>query len=76
MDLVTTIISAIQLAVAAAPEIANLYAKAKDFVTALFEAAVISKADQDAMHNHIDALQAAALAGTVPPAWSVEPDPS
>jgi len=76
MDVVSSIMSAIQLVVAAAPKVEALYLKAKDFITAMFKAKIITVEQQDAMKAHVDALQAAALAGTPPPAWTVEQDPN
>lgn len=75
MDVVTSIISAIQLAIAAAPKAIKLYEDSKAYISALFKAGVISKADQDALHAHVDAIQAAVDAGEVPPSWTVEKDP-
>lgn len=75
MDLITTAISAIQLAIAAAPQVVDIVEKAKAFITSLFNAGLISKATQDAIHAHVDAYQAAALAGTPPPEFTVEADP-
>jgi argininosuccinate lyase len=76
MDIVSSIVSAIQLAIAAAPKAVALYEDSKAYISALFKAGVISKADQDALHAHVDAIQAAVEAGEVPPSWSVEPDPT
>lgn len=67
--------SAIQLAVAAAPKVEALYVKGKEFISALFGAGLLTIEQQDALHKHVDALQALALAGIVPDAWKVEPDP-
>lgn len=75
MDVVTSVISAIQLVIAAAPKVEALYVKAKDFISAMFGAGIITVEQQDALHKHVDALQAAALAGTPPPSWTVESDP-
>ena len=69
------ILQLIQAVLSAAPQVAELVVKAKDLIAALFTAKVITKAQQDAMHLHIDALAALHAAGIVPPAWQVEPDP-
>lgn len=76
MDVISSLMSAIQLAIAAAPKVVKLYEDAKTFISALFSAGVISKADQDAMHAHVDLIQAAVDAGTIPPSWTVETDPA
>lgn len=76
MDLVTTLISAIQLAIAAAPKIVAVYEESKIYISALFKAGVIDKAMADALHAHVDAIQEAHEKGEEPPAWQVEPDPS
>lgn len=68
--------SAIQLALAAAPKAIKLYEDSKTYITSLFKAGVITKEVQDAAHAHVDAIQAAVDAGEVPPSWTVEPDPT
>lgn len=75
MDVVSSIMSAIQLAISAAPQVVKLYEQAKTFISALFSAGVITKADQDALHAHIDAIQKAVENGEVPPSWQIEKDP-
>ncbi len=69
------IIQAIQAAIAAAPGVVDLVEKAKTFIDGLFTAKLITADQQTAMKNHVDSLQALALAGIVPPHWKVEPDP-
>jgi hypothetical protein len=69
------IIQGVQLAIAAAPQVEAIAKSAKDFFSSLFSAGLISKATQDALHAHVDACQAAALSGTVPPEFTVEADP-
>ena len=69
------VLQLIQAVLVAAPQAVELVAKAKELITALFTAKVITKEQQDAMHLHIDALAALHAAGIVPPAWQVEPDP-
>ena len=69
------IVQGIEAAIAAAPEIVDLIEKAKAFITSLSDAGLITKATQDALHAHVDARCAAAIAGTVPPEFTVEPDP-
>lgn len=69
------IVQGIQVGIAAAPQIKNVVVKGKDFITSLFEGGVITKAQQDAVHSHVDAVAAAVKGGNLPPEWSVEPDP-
>jgi predicted RNA-binding protein associated with RNAse of E/G family len=73
---IALIIQGFQAAIAAAPQVEALAVKAKDYVTSLFESGLISKETQDAIHAHVDAISAAAKAGSLPPEWSVEADPS
>lgn len=70
------IVQGIQAAISAAPAAVEIVAKAKEFISALFSANAITKAQQDALHAHIDSLQALALAGVVPSHWQVQPDPA
>jgi hypothetical protein len=72
---INLIIQAIQAAIVAAPQIEKAVASAKTWVTGLFESGAIDVNTQNKIHSHIDAVQAAVLAGTVPPAWQVEADP-
>lgn len=72
---IALIIQGIQAAIAAAPQVEALALKAKEFISELFGAGLITKETQDALHAHVDAVCAAALAGTPPPAWTVEADP-
>jgi len=69
------IIQGIQAGIAAAPQIEAVAIKGKEFITSLFEGGVITKAQQDATHAHIDAVAAAVKSGGLPPEWSVEADP-
>jgi hypothetical protein len=75
MDVVSSTISAIQLAISLAQEVAPIVKAGKDWIAALFEGGVIDKATQDAAHAHIDAWATAHEAGTEKPSWTVEPDP-
>lgn len=70
------VVQAIQAIIAAAPQIAEVAIKTKDYVAALFGAGVITKEQQDKIHAHVDAVCAAALAGQELPHWQVEADPS
>jgi hypothetical protein len=71
----TAIIAIIQAAVVVAPDVEAFAIKAKDFITALFTSNAITKAQQDAIHAHVDALAAAYKAGAMPPEFRVDPDP-
>lgn len=70
------LIQGIEAAIAAAPRVVELVAKAKDLVTALFTAKVITKDQQDALHARIDSQALMAAAGIIPAHWQVEPDPA
>lgn len=69
------IIQFVQAGIAAAPEIEAEAVRAKQFFTELFGKGLISKAQQDAVHAHIDALEVAVKANAVPPEFVVEADP-
>jgi len=70
------IIQSIELVLAAAPKVAALAVDAKNWIAALFSHGVITKEQQDDIHAHVDAICAAALAGTPPPQWTAEADPT
>ncbi len=70
------ILQGLQLAIQAAPQVAEIVTKGKDLITSLFTAKLITKEQQDALHAHVDAVCAMVQAGIVPPAWQVLPDPS
>lgn len=72
---ISLIIQAVEAAIAAAPQVEKAAASAKTWITGLFESGAIDVVTQNKIHSHIDAVQAAVLAGTVPPAWTVEADP-
>ena len=69
------IAQAISAAVAAAPSVIEVIDKAKAFIESLFSAGLIDKATQDALFAHVDEVCNAALNGTLPPEFTVEPDP-
>ncbi len=69
------IIQGIQAAISAAPAIVDVVNSAKTLITSLFEAKVINKAQQDALHLHIDGLAALSAHGILPVWWTVEQDP-
>lgn len=72
---ILTIISGIQAAISAAPGVIDVFNKAKALITSLFAAGKITKAQQDAIHAHVDSIAAMVNAGIVPDAWTVEKDP-
>lgn len=72
---ITAIIAIFQAAISAAPKVAELVVKAKEYIAALFGAGLITKEQQDRLFNHMQELQAAALTGNPPPHWAVEPNP-
>lgn len=75
-EVIGLVLTGFQAAIAAAPKIAEVVSAAKDFFTALFEADLITEAQQDKVHAHIDAIAAAFEEGKTPPAWTVESDPT
>lgn len=68
-------IQGLQALIAAAPKVAEIIGKAKDLITAMFTATLITKEQQDALHLHVDSLAALAAAGIILPHWQVEADP-
>jgi hypothetical protein len=77
MDPITigTIIAALQAGIEAAPKVVALVVKAKNAISALVGAKLVSIEQQAAIWDHLEAVSKAALAGETPPAWLVEPDP-
>jgi hypothetical protein len=75
MDVVSSIVSAIQLAIAAAPQVASIVSDFKNLIAGLFGAGAIDAATQDALMAHVDAVAAAVAAGTEPPEFQVQPNP-
>lgn len=69
------IIQGIMAAIAAAPQIEALVISGKEFIKQMFSAGLIDKATQDAAMVYVDAVCAAAIAGIIPPAFQVQPDP-
>jgi hypothetical protein len=69
------IISAIQAAIAAAPQVAKVVAGAKAWISSLFAGGIITAEQQDALHAHVDSIAALNATGIRPAAWTVEPDP-
>lgn len=69
---IAAILSFIQLAIAAAPGIKQVYEDGKALVQSLFSANLITKDQQDKLMTWADAHQAAVLAGETPPEFKVE----
>lgn len=70
------LVQAITAALAAAPRVIEVATKAKEFVTGLFTAKAITKAEQDAVHAHVDSICGLAEVGALPGHWKVEADPA
>lgn len=69
------ILEGLQAAVSAAPKVAELVTSAHALIDGLFTAKAISADVQNALHKSIDARAALALAGVMPDAFKVRPDP-
>lgn len=65
-----------QAAITAAPQVAELVTKAKEYITALFTAGLITIEQQKVLHDHIDSIAALAKAGLLGSHWDVEGDPN
>lgn len=68
-------LNAIQAAITAFPQVKAIVLKGKEFITSLFTAGAITKAQQDALHQHIDDISEAIQRGEIPEGWDVEADP-
>lgn len=68
-------IQAFTALMAAAPQVAAILEQAKNFFTGLFAAGLITKAQQDAVHAHLDSVWAMLQSGITLDHWKVEPDP-
>lgn len=69
------LVEAFQAAIAAAPQVVALAKQAKDFFVTLFSNGLITKAEQDAVHAHMDQWVTCLTSGTVPLEFTVEADP-
>jgi hypothetical protein len=69
------VLNGLTAALTAAPQVTILVQKAKDFFTTMAGEGLITKDQQDALHNRVDQIVEAAAEGRLPAAWSVEPDP-
>lgn len=70
------ILAGIQAALSAAPKVAEIAKAAKELVSALFTAKVITKEQQDALMRWVDVQAELAGLGIYPESWGVEPDPA
>lgn len=76
MPAIPIILQGILAAIQAAPQIAAVVEAAKNLITSLFTAKVITAEQQKALHDYVDAHAALAAQGIVPEWWTVEADPS
>lgn len=74
--LVLHIVNILNLVTLATPEAIKVYDRAKELFQMWFLGGVITKEQQELLMTWADRHQAATLAGEVPPALLVEPDPS
>ena len=72
---IALIIQGIQAAIAAAPSVAAVVTAAKNLISELANAKVITVDQQNLIHQHVDNYAAMVNAGLIPPAWQVQPDP-
>ncbi len=67
----------VQLAIAAAPDVIKAAQDAKNFITQLFLAKLITADQQNQLHSHVDAVLAVFVDGqNIPSNWKVEADPA
>lgn len=76
MQALPLIIQGVEAAISAAPAIESVVTAAKDWITSLASNGVITIAEQNRVHAHVDAYAAAVRSGIVPPEFTVEPDPA
>lgn len=72
---IAAIITLIQGALAAAPQIEAVITAMKDFISGLFKGGLLTQQQQDALHQYVDAVATMVKAGVVPSHWQVQPDP-
>ncbi len=73
---ILAIIKYVQLGIAAAPEIEKAVIDAKNFISQLFSAKVITADQQNFIHANIDAVAAVFSNGqNIPSSWTVQDDP-
>ena len=69
------VLEGIQAAITLAPGVVSVVESCQQLIASLFEAGVITAEEQNRLHAWVDGVQAAVLAGSVPPSFVVEPDP-
>lgn len=74
-QIIQLILLGFESAITAAPQIGALIQKGKDYFKSLADQGLITKEVQNALNNRLDQAGEAAIAGEVPIAWTVEPDP-
>lgn len=74
--LVIQILLGIQMALDAAPKVKKLYDNARTTISMLFSAGLITAEQQNQLRAWADKHEADTLAGHVPEALKVEPDPA
>jgi len=74
--IITQILAGLQAAIAATPDVIKTVQSAKALIDGLLEGKVITVAQQQALHAHIDSIAALAKTGVFPAHWQVEADPS
>lgn len=73
--IVFILLNAFTAAIQAAPQIAGLVTKTKEYFGALVAGGILTKEQADKLDARVDEIQEAALEGKLPPSWDVEPDP-
>lgn len=74
--IVLSIIALINAAAASGPQVAKLMAQARDLFAMLFRGGIITVEQQEKLKSWADEHERAVLAGEIPPALQVEPDPT
>jgi hypothetical protein len=70
-----TVITGIEAALKAAPGVVKIVTAAKDFISSLV-GKLITKQQQQVIHDHIDKIANDLIAGNPPTYWEVEKDPT
>jgi hypothetical protein len=70
-----TILAGIQAAIGAAPQVVQLVTDAKNWITGLLGAGIITAEQQTALHDWVDSIASMSKLGIIPPSWQVQPDP-
>jgi hypothetical protein len=74
--IVVSLIQVLPLLISAAQDAKPIIDASKKVIAGWVNEGLISVSVQNQLHEHMDALQAAALAGDVPPEFVVRPDPA